>query len=349
MTGSEFPKDRRVFRKATGAAVVVLAAVALRVGLRRGEAGTASGALGTADLFPEAFPQIKVDPVAGPNVLLICIDTLRADHMSLYGYHRRTTPGIDEFSTRCRVFDRAYASAPFTAPSVVSMLTGLYPYRHGVRLLWQRVEKDSITVADHLRRAGYQTAAVVSNLAVSDRACGLGARFDHYDDQVDEPEPHRPFMLERRAQRTTDAAIVWLTKQRSGDRPFFLWVHYIDPHGPYRPPRGAPRDFVHDAPQPVDPERIAPYVSEPGVTDGLDYVDRYDEEIAYADREVRRLLDAMADLGLADDALTILTADHGEQMMDGPSQFFCHGFDVREAVIHIPLLIRGRCVTCGRR
>ena len=330
------------------AGVMVLAVVVFRDGPGEGQAGVTPRNLASADLFPTEFHQVQVAPVKGPNVVLICIDTLRADHMSLYGYHRPTTPRIDEFSTRCRIYERAYASAPFTSPSVVSMLTGLYPYRHGVRLLWQQVEKSTITIADHLRRVGYQTAAVVSNLALSDQACGLGSRFEHYDDEVDEPEPHRPHMLERRAGRTTDAALEWLTRGRRGEQPFFLWVHYIDPHGPYRPPEDAPVEFTHRAPRPVDVTRVASYVREQDVSDGLDYVDRYDEEIAYTDREVGRLLDALAELGLVNESLIILTADHGEMLMDGPGQFFCHGFDVWEAVIHIPLLVCGKGVSGGR-
>ena len=328
--------------------LLVLASAVFWAKLRPGEVGASPGRVSTDDLFPSAFHSVSVDPVAGPNVLLICIDTLRADHMSLHGYFRKTTPQIDAFSTHCRVFDRAYATAPFTAPSVVSMLTGLYPYHHGVRLFWQRVTSNNITLADHLRRAGYQAAAVVSNVVLSDKACGLGARFEYYDDRVDEPEAHRPHMLQRSASRTTDAAVAWLNDKRQPDHPFFLWVHYIDPHGPYRPPPGAPVDFTHDAPEPVDPERILEYVREPGLTDGLEYVDRYDEEIAYTDREVGRLLEAYADLGLADDSLIILTADHGEQLMDSARFYFSHGYTVRDSVVRIPLMIRHPSVPQGR-
>jgi arylsulfatase len=302
----------------------------------------------TVELFPTAFHAVPVKPLDGPSVVLICIDTLRADHMCMYGYHRPTTPRIRQLSEDARVFDRAYCTAPLTGPSVVSILTGSYPNRHLVRLLWQKVTSEHITIADHLRRSGYDTAAVVSNIAVSDKASGLGNRFAHFDDRVDEPEPHRPYLLERRASRTTDAAVAWLEHQRRPDAPFLLYVHYIDPHGPYRAPDDAPIRFSHDKPQPVDRARIPDYVYEPGIDNGLDYIDRYDEEIAYTDREVGRLLDALDRLGLAKDTLIVLTADHGEHMIDGNHQYFCHGHDVHESTIRVPLVIRHPSIPPGR-
>lgn len=310
------------------------------------EAGATS--VGTAELFPRDFHAQPVQIKGGPNVLLITIDTLRADHMSLYGYHRPTTPRIDAFAKDSRVFDRAYATAPFTPASVVSFLTGQNPYKHRVRMFWQKVTAENITVADHLRRAGYQTAAIVSNIVLSDDACGLGARFDHYDDRVTDPEPNRPHMRERRAGDTTDDAIAWLETSRKPDRPFFLWVHYNDPHGPYTPPADAPADFTHEAPVAIEEDRLLDYVKEPGLLDGLEYVDRYDEEIAYTDREVGRLLDAFDSITAGDDALVLLTSDHGEQMMDGDRFFFCHGYGVREAVIHVPLLVRHKSIPVER-
>ncbi len=296
-----------------------------------------------------AFRAQPTTPLAGPNIVLICIDTLRADHMSLYGYARPTTPAIDAFAEEARVFDRAYATAPFTTPSVVSMLSGLYPYRHGVRLLWQKIDDHTITVADRLGRAGYRTAAVISNLVLTDAATGLAARFDHYDEAVDEPEPNRPEMLERRASRTTDAAIAWLDEHAGkASAPFFLWVHYIDPHGPYQPPEDAPARFTHDEPAPIDPATIAEYVRDPDITDGRTYIDRYDEEIAYADREVGRLLAAVERLTGRADTLIVITADHGEYLLDREDYRFCHGYGVDRAVTHIPLVVRHPSIPAGR-
>ncbi len=289
---------------------------------------------------PPPLPKVDtaVKPVAGPNVLLITIDALRADHTSLYHYERDTTPAIAAFFDQATIFDHAYATAPNTNPSVVSMLTGLYPPRHGVRLLCQRIENAVPTLAGHLGEAGYQTAAVVSNAVLANSASGLGSRFDYYDDHVDEPEEHRSRIFERNAARTTDAAIEWLSRHRDPERPHFLWVHYIDPHGPYNPPPDAPARYTHAVPLPAAIDRIPKYVREPGITDALAYVDRYDEEIRYTDLHVGRLLDAYRRLGVARDAVVILTADHGEYMM-GRKRWFGHGYHIYNDALRIPLAL----------
>jgi arylsulfatase len=292
------------------------------------------------------FHAVEVEPTGGPNILFVCVDTLRADHVGLYGYARPTTPRIDAFFGRGRVYERAYAASPSTGPSVVSILTGLYPHRHGVRVLCQRITPDVITIVDHLRRSGYQTAAVVSNAVLADSASGLGERFDHYDDDVDKQEPFRDEMFERNAARTTDAAIRWMTELRHSKTRHFLWVHYIDPHGPYRPPDDKPVDFSHNKQRPIDPERVPTYSREPDVYDGNEYIDRYDEEIAYTDREVGRLLDAYAGLGLAEDALIIFTSDHGESMMEH-EHWFRHERNTYEEMLHVPLMLRHPSIDPG--
>ncbi len=281
----------------------------------------------------------RVASSTGPDVLLITVDTLRADHVGMYGYPRRTTPAIDAFFRDGVVFQTAYAPTPSTTPSVVSFLTGLYPHHHGVRLLCQKISPDVVTFVDHLRRAGYQTAGIVSNAMLADEACGLGSRFDFYDDRVDEPEPFREEMFERKASRTTDAAIDWLTRKRQSGRPHFMWVHYIDPHGPYRAPADKPIDFAHETVITIDPNRVPTYAREAEVTDGNEYIDRYDEEIAYTDRELGRLLDAYQQLGLADEAVVIFTSDHGESMMEH-EHWFRHQMNVYEEMVRVPLAIR---------
>ncbi len=273
------------------------------------------------------------------NILLISVDTLRADHMSLYGYERETSPQIDAFFSRGTVYDRAYCTATFTPPSVMTILTGLLPQEHGVRRFAQLIEPDVETIADLLGKAGYQTAAVVSNGALIGEGCGLNERFETYDDYVDEKEPYRDH-YERSAERTSDAVIRWLHEERDETRSHFLWVHYQDPHGPYMPPEPKVADFSHDSPVPIDLERASKYLWIPGVTDGLEYVDRYDEEIAYMDREIERLLDEYKRLELADSALIIFTADHGESLLERDF-FFAHGMHVYEEVARVPLAIIG--------
>jgi len=330
-------------------AVVLAGAGCVLLARQRPERAAANAQAGAyAERLPRLADVRGALPPGAPNVVIICVDTLRADHLGAYGYSRPTSPRIDAFAQSGRVFERAYSTTPFTTPSVVSMLTGLYPYRHGVRLLWQPLDRKVVTLPEWLRAAGYQTAAVVSNLVLSDEACGLGSRFDHYDDAVDEPEPNRPKMLERRAARTTDAALSWLNEGRDAARPFFLWVHYIDPHGPYLPLEDALVRFTHDVPRPVNRDKIAEYARLGDSTDGLDYVDAYDAEIAYADREVGRLMDGLHALGLASDALIVLTADHGEFLLERDDLLFGHGFSVDDAVIHVPLIVRHPSIAAGR-
>jgi arylsulfatase len=282
---------------------------------------------------------------------LLVVDTLRRDHVSAYGYGRATTPAIDRWFGRGLVFDAAYTPVPFTAPAVVSLLTGLYPENHRVRMVFQRVPPDRLTLPQYLKRAGYHTAAVVSNMVLTDEATGLGGRFDYFDDYVDEPvrwsgARDRP-AFERTADRTTDAALAWLGKAKGLGKPLFVWVHYMDPHGPYTPPA---QPFRHDRPVRIDPKRVPVYNRPPGLTDGAELVDRYDGEIAHIDRAVARFLEAWErDVGLSH-SLVILTADHGETLMEpGREQWFTHGFNVWEEQARVPLMVAGAGLSQGRR
>ena len=291
-------------------------------------------------LFPEEEAAISAqDPTQPYNVVLISIDTLRPDHLQVYGYPRETSPEIDAFFGDSEIWKNAYAPEASTAPSVVSLLTGRLPQNHGVRLFYRRLGKNVPTLADILKTNGYDTGAVVSNIVLTAEAIGLDERFDHYDDFVDEREGIRK-VWERRASRTTDAALDWLGKRAPTDAPHFLWVHYIDPHGPYRSPPDKPRSFSHEGRQEVPLWRIPGYTRlEEDPTDGLRYVDRYDEEIAYMDREVGRLLDQYEADGLVDNTIFIFTADHGETMTDA-DRYFTHGYDTLEPVMRVPLFVR---------
>ena len=273
-----------------------------------------------------------------PNILLISVDTLRADHLGLYGYERSTSPRIDEWFARGRVYERAYSTEASTSPSVVSMLTGMLPQEHGVRLHYQRLAADVVTVPQMLGASDYQTAAIVSNIVLTSEAMGLDRHFDYYDDFVDE-KSYRA-IYERGARPTTDAAIRWLDLHADLERPHFLWLHYIDPHGPYRPPPFKPTEFSHAVELKIDAHRVPRYQHEPGVRDGREYIDRYDEEIAYTDREIGRLLDEYVSRGLAENTLVIFTADHGESMMEH-ERWFTHGYQVYEEIIRVPLAITG--------
>jgi arylsulfatase len=274
------------------------------------------------------------------DILLITVDTLRADHLGIYGYGRETSPEIDRFFLDGTIVERAYSTEANTTPSVVSILTGLLPQDHRVRLLYQLPPEDLRFIPNLLPDA-YQTAAFVANIVLTDEAIGLAQHFDHYDDYIDENVSEGGIgVWERSARRNTDAALAWLHTQRDSTRPLFLWIHYIDPHAPYRPPDDGPRRFTHEGTRPVADSPISRAVKEPGVTDALAYVDRYDEEIAFMDAEVGRLLKGYGRHDDLDRALVLLTADHGESMLEH-EWWFAHGYHVYEGIVRVPLLVRG--------
>jgi arylsulfatase A-like enzyme len=290
-------------------------------------------------------------PTRPEHVVLISIDTLRADRLGLAGYGRPTTPNIDRwFGRDGRMYTRSYSTEASTTPSVVSMLTGKLPQEHRVRMLIQLVPKE-LKMLPAMLPAGWQSAGFVSNMVLTEEASALASHFEHYDDFVDERELYRGDIYERNAERTTQAVLDWLEKRETDsvakDRPLFLWVHYMDPHGPYHPPDTWKRTFTHDTPLPVDLERIPEYEREPGVNDALAYVDAYDEEIAYVDSEVGRLLDGIDDHLDADRTLIVFTADHGESMMEHEF-WFRHAVQVYDEMVRVPLLVRGPGVVPGR-
>jgi arylsulfatase len=207
------------------------------------------------------------------DVILVTIDTLRADRIGLLGdYARDTSPRIDDLFADGIVYEHSYSTEASTSPSMVSVLSGLLPQDHRVRLFYQLVPEETKILPDLLPE-NYQTAAFVSNMVLTDEAVGWGDRFDHFDDFVDQREPLRP-VWERDADRTTTAVLDWLATHRDPDRPLFLWVHYIDPHGPYAPPTDWGLRFKSEEVHTIPIERVPSYQREPGLTDGNAYIDR---------------------------------------------------------------------------
>jgi choline-sulfatase len=248
---------------------------------------------------------------SGYNVLLITLDTTRADHLGCYGYDRAATPVLDGLAQSGILFADAVCSAPITLPSHTSMLTGLNPPGHGARNNGQPFARPEIpTLAEILRNGGYETAAFVSAFVLESRF-GLDRGFDLYDDNIgitqsrgaDEELNQRP------AGDVTRAAIAWLD-QRASAKPFFAWVHYYDPHSPYSPP----------------PAFAARFREQP-----------YDGEIAYMDSEIGNLLQALERHGLRQKTLILAVGDHGESLGDhGEST---HARLIYESVMRIPLIV----------
>ena len=284
------------------------------------------------------------------SILLITVDTLRADHLGIYGYERPTSPNIDRWFAGGAVFERSYSTEARTPQSVTSILSGRLPQEHRVRRYWQLVPEEIRLVPDLLPDA-YQSAAFVSNAVLVDKAMGMAKRFDHYDEDFDRSGSHGRHTGERDARTTTDAALRWLREERDPDRPFFVWIHYMDPHIPYRPPEEWGARFTHDEPAMVPRDRFSlgifgKELDGPPV-DGRDFVDAYDGEIAFMDHEIGRLLDTWNEKEALDEALMLLTADHGEALMEY-EMYFGHGYQVYESIIRVPLLVRGPGVEPAR-
>ncbi|MGA1842912.1 MAG: sulfatase, partial [bacterium] len=217
------------------------------------------------------------------NLLLITIDTIRADHLGCYGYKYIKTPNIDKLASEGVLFYNAFTPVPITLPSHSSMMTGLYPVQHGVRNNGTFfLDKGATTLAEIMKGHRYQTGACVGSF-VLDSLFGLDQGFDYYDDHFT-PGKKRVNMLynERNAGEINRIAIQWLEKQK--DNRFFLWLHYFDPHSPYFPP--------------------FPF--------SLDYrACLYDGEIAYVDKCLGELFSQMNEMGLINKTIIFLVGDHG--------------------------------------
>ncbi|HSD28950.1 MAG TPA: sulfatase-like hydrolase/transferase, partial [Vicinamibacteria bacterium] len=252
-------------------------------------------------------------PRPRPNVLLVTIDTLRADRLGCYGYSGAATPVLDALAARGVRFTTSVAHAPLTAPSHASILTGLLPLGHGVRDNGSFVLPPSgTTLAEAFRDAGYGTAAFVSGFPL-DHRFGFARGFETYDDRLLRGRDSRraPY-VERTAAEVTRAAAEWIRGARA---PWFAWVHYFDPHAPYEPPL----------------DLAARFASSP-----------YDGEVAFVDRELGRLLAA----GDPSRTLVLVTSDHGESL--GEHGEATHGVFVYDATLRVPWVMAGPRVPRGR-
>ncbi len=275
-----------------------------------------------------------------PDVLLVTVDTLRADHTSAFGYELPTTPALERLAARGTAFLRCLSQHPETDPSISTIMTSRHPRETGVRENGAFLPPAFPVLAERFRKEGYRTAAFVSTYLLKPHACGLHRGFDTYDHEMTSANlGHERF--ERRAEETVDRAVRWLAGRAS---PWFLWVHLYDPHGKYDPGPALARRFYRDRGRPdLDPSRIVPYQRTGDSLDPDDYTARYDGEIFRADRALGRLLKA-AGRG----ALVAFTADHGEGLGEH-DYWFRHGSLLDRAALHVPLVFAGPGVPAGRR
>ncbi len=279
-----------------------------------------------------------------PGVLLVVIDALRADHLRSYGYNLPTSPALDRLASEGERYDRAWAQSSWTLPAMASILTGRLPPAHGAGLdaagSIVPIRAAVPTLAEHLAEAGFLTGAVTNGEFCAPRT-GLARGFRSYDHLPGDGASNRGT---RGARETTDAALAWL--EGVGDRPYFLLVHYLDPHLTYDPP--PPYDTMF---QRGDTSLIREGFGSRAEVDAVrrgrvvltaagrrSLIARYDGEIRYVDDQIGRLREAMESAGLWDRTLVIVAGDHGEEFWDHGG--FEHGHSHHSEILHVPLIVR---------
>jgi arylsulfatase A-like enzyme len=290
-----------------------------------------------------------------PNIVLITLDTLRADHLSCYGYQKSTTPHLDQFAQESVIFKNAYATSPWTSPSHASLFTGMYPSKHGLHHNWEVMQSNQIvplsedhqTLAEVLADHGYNTAGIIGGFWCKSTV-GLAQGFDHYDDALINVIPdlqhftlfkiinkffpihdsavRRGLNFSRVASQINKRVFSWL--EGHYQTPFFLFINYFDPHHPYLPPNEYSVLFKEDGTS----------AAKGSENKGTDPLAQYDGEIAYVDNQVGILLDKLKELNLYENTLIIITSDHGEFF--GEHGFWFHAHELYQEVIKIPLIIK---------
>jgi arylsulfatase A-like enzyme/tetratricopeptide (TPR) repeat protein len=251
------------------------------------------------------------------NLVLVSVDTLRADHLSCYGSETTSTPGFDRIAREGLLFENAASVAPTTLPAHASLLTGTSPFGHWVHdNVGFRLRQDLPTLASTLKARGYRTGSFIGSF-VLDKKFGLAQGFDVYSDET--PETDRG-LRERRGEKVLEEALGWIGSEN--EAPFFAFLHFFDPHRPY------------EAPPPFAPQ----------VT-GLEAA--YRGEVSYVDSLLQRLLAFLDARGLSESTVLVVTADHGESL--GEHGEDTHGFFLYQSTLHVPLLIRAPGIRHGQR
>jgi arylsulfatase A-like enzyme len=302
-------------------------------------------------------------PPAPPNVVLISLDTTRADHLGVYGYAGGTSPNLDRFAERAVVYERAYATSSWTLPTHASIFTGLLPMQHGAQSVAKGanrslgysvrpLEEGFTTLAELFAAAGYRTGAVVGGPALRSEL-GVAQGFEVYDDEL---ATLRAKVHGRPAAEV--AAIAAELVHRFDEEPYFLFVNFFDPHAPYRPP--APHDRGLANPDEIDQGAALLgrlLAGEPAHHPGdlpaaeREWIERllagYDAEIRYMDAQLGTLLAVIAAAPRGDATLVVITADHGESF--GEHHFISHGAHLYEDNVRVPLLVRYPGANAGER
>lgn len=298
--------------------------------------------------------QSKSQHAKAPNILFIVMDTVRADHLSCYGYGRRTTPNIDRISREGVLFSNAFSAAPWTLPSHASMFTGLYPSQHQADHGHYELHESFPTLAEHLGEAGYQTVGFSENVSVG-RFSRLARGFGEFHETWRRPLVVRAIVkiaiwvfryrdrLEY-AERSIGIFERWVSNNNHGGKPFFAFLNFMAAHGPRYPRRGfGSGNWTKESLARIEPVNLNParyYLpqfklnqQELGIV-----VDLYDSNISYLDSQLGDLISYLEKAGILDETILILTSDHGENF--GKHGLFEHQFCLYNTLLHVPLILR---------
>lgn len=293
-----------------------------------------------------------------PDVVLIVVDALRADHLAPWGYVRDTSPNLTRLATEGTLFDAAFSTAPYTGPSHASLLTGLYASEHGLQWIERRpvLSDDHPTISGALQELGYRTAAISGNRFWFTREQGFGRGFHRfvenyhtfgdalvrtaYGRKIDEwlvPRLFEDYPWRLKSEEVTDRALAWAAAG-NGAGPFFLMLNYFDVHDPYFPPDPYRRWYsTKDDPGGVLNSFLQRYHAELTSEELQDEIDAYDGSIRYVDAEIGRLVDALREGGRDRDLVVIVTADHGEAFGEHGAYIHANALYLEET--HVPLIV----------
>lgn len=283
----------------------------------------------------------RPQPPRRPNVVIVVVDTLRYDRVGAARAHGSLTPFLDELARRGTRHARAYSASSWTSPSVASLFTARYPSQHRVRAFGSILGPSEITLAERLHDAGYVTAGFSANPQLQGHQ-GWNQGFDAW-------QTFRAFKLP--GPELTRACLGWLDDgwTRGAGRPVFLYLQYMEPHHPYEAPAAVRATVApsvsDDAMRRVNGLLLNLLWADLTPADIVDLMALYDAEVAAVDAELRTLFDGLAARGVLDDALVVVTADHGEEFKE--HGMFAHGFTLYEPAIHVPLLVVGDSFPAG--
>jgi arylsulfatase len=271
-------------------------------------------------------------PAPARNLIVYLVDTVRADHLGCYGYRLPTSPALDAFALEAVLFENAYAQSSWTKPAVASIFTGLRPWRHGANQRRQRLADEAVTLAEILAAAGYRTAGFITNPNVGG-AFGFRQGFERYHAEREEQS----------GESVRRAAFDWLEARGEDARPFFLYLHTVEPHSPYRDALDRAGEFGARLADPqIGLRRHLRALGDGSLRAAPETVSElvalYDAEVAAADTSFGALLDELGRRGLADETIIVFVSDHGEEFADHGG--FEHSRTLYEEVLRVPLIVR---------